>query len=77
MLEKLLNLLREEGIKSVRELSEKLEITPNLVLFMLEDLENRGFIRKINFRSNSPCTKCPLSDLCQGNKDQRVWVFIK
>ena len=77
MLEKLLNLLREEGIKSVRELSEKLEITPNLVLFMLEDLENRGFIRKINFRSNSPCAKCPLSDLCQGNKDQRVWVFIK
>jgi len=77
MLEQVLNLLREDGTKSMRELSKKLGITPNLVLFMLEDLEKRGFIRKINFRSNSPCTKCPLSDLCQGNKDQRVWVFIK
>ena len=77
MLEQVLNLLREDGTKSMRELSKKLGITPNLVLFMLEDLENRGFLRKINFRSNSPCAKCPLSDLCQENKDQRVWVFIK
>jgi predicted ArsR family transcriptional regulator len=77
MLDQLLNLLRESGTKQVKEIASEMKITPNLVLLMLEDLEKKGVIQKVNFRSNPQCAKCILSHSCKVNADQRIWVLIK
>ncbi len=64
MLSRLLESLREGGIRRTDELAQELGTTPQLVEVMLEDLARMGYVRRIGAECSSACTRCLTSDRC-------------
>jgi Mn-dependent DtxR family transcriptional regulator len=76
MLERLLAILREDGTQRVAELADKLEVTPELVLAMLESLENMGYLRRIEKECIETCTDCPIACSCAANMGEKAWILV-
>ncbi len=75
MLEKLLGLIQNNGTLSPAEIARRMNIQPTLVAVMLEDLQRRGLLRKMEVESSctsEACGGCSLSSSCKSDKP-RVW----
>jgi len=74
MLERLLALLREGGTQRVTDLAAALEVTPELILAMLESLEDMGYLRPIGPVCVEKCSVCPIAGLCAVKSGERAWI---
>lgn len=75
MLEKMLELINRNGTLSPAEIARQLNVHPALVTVMLEDLQRRGLLRKMDLDSTctgDACDGCSLTSSCKSPKP-RVW----
>ncbi|HSJ57880.1 MAG TPA: FeoC-like transcriptional regulator [Anaerolineae bacterium] len=76
MLETLLKLLGDGGVRSYRELAAALSVPEALLEVMLEDLARRGYLRSVAEQCGSKCQGCHAS-LCGVAGGGKVWVLTE
>jgi len=72
-LEKLLQMIRDEGGVDVMLLARRLSTTPALVEQMLAHLERGGYLKAIETCQPSHCHGCRAASLCN-QKSPRAWT---
>ncbi len=68
MLERLLHLLKSEGMLTTGELARRLGVSPSLVTAMLDDLARRGLLQKTSLEPAA--ISCPPSTPDPAGKDR-------
>jgi len=74
MLEKLLSLVGDSGVRRYRELAAALSIPESLLEVMLEDLARRGYLRAAVDQCGPKCEGCHAS-LCGIAAGGKMWVL--
>ncbi len=77
MLSELITLLREGGTHRVVDLARALDTTPTLVEMMLEDLEQRGMLKRVGGACSGTCQSCPLAGLCAAGESGQIWALAE
>ncbi len=79
MLERLLAELRSGGTLPPAILAARLGVSTGMVEMMLEDLERRGMLRRLNDQCGSACNSCPVATSCapHGGGKARVWMLVE
>lgn len=75
MLERLLRLAADKGTGSNRALARQLEVSPELVERMLEELAERGYLQAVVRGCSISCKHCPLRRACLDRNQPRVWML--
>jgi len=73
LLEQLLALMRQGGVRSIAEVAAALGTSPALVETMLEDLTQRGYLQPLETQCTQKCAGCALSGQCAITGGGRVW----
>jgi predicted ArsR family transcriptional regulator len=73
LLDRLLSLLRQGGVRSLAEVAAELGTSPALVEAMLEDLSRRGYLRPVEAQCARECAGCAQSGRCAVSGAGRVW----
>lgn len=73
LLERLLALLRQGGVRSVAQVAEELRTSPALVETMLEDLTRRGYLHPLEVPCARQCAGCAQACRCAVTGGGRVW----
>lgn len=74
MLRKILDLLNNKGIVSLKELSDEVGQSEEFVKMVLEELEKRGIIKGCTL-SPSNCNGCPIKEKCKSDKKEMVYFL--
>jgi hypothetical protein len=86
MLERLLSMLAEGGIRTPAELAGQLGVSEGLVEQMLADLSRLGYLQPVNGVScaaltnggSRSCAACPLSGGCAASRPGgQVWALTR
>jgi DNA-binding transcriptional MocR family regulator len=84
MLDALLSMLAQGGIRTPRQLAEQLGVSQSLVEQMLDDLSRMGYLRPIDGLAchapsdgeSTACSGCPASSACAvGKPAGQVWAL--
>jgi hypothetical protein len=73
LLERLLALLQEGGLRTPAELAQELSTSPALVEAMVEELTRRGYLQETSKQCVEHCRGCPLAGECAVAWSGRVW----
>jgi DNA-binding Lrp family transcriptional regulator len=68
MLHRLLEILRDGEIQSLLEIAQKLNISSDMVLQMVNQLTERGYLQEIRIdcdETQAGCPDCPINNSCQ------------
>ena len=78
MLQALLTEIQKGGPLNPTVLASRLDVSPDLVTLMLEDLERRGLLARLpQSCSSSACQGCPVATTCgPSDKSSRVWSLV-
>ncbi|MBN1660206.1 MAG: transcriptional regulator [Anaerolineae bacterium] len=76
MLEKLLKLLHDGGIRSYGELAAALSVPESLLEVMLEELARLGYLRSMVEQCGPKCAGCHVS-MCAVGGGGKVWVLTE
>ena len=71
MLNQLLELLREGGVRRVADLARELDTTPKLVELMLQDLARMGYLKQAAGGCAGACASCAMAETCAAGCDGR------
>ena len=77
MLQRLLELVAEGGLRSYADLARGLGVSEELVGQMIEDLARRGYLRPVTGDCQIQCTGCPLAETCAIGGPTRVWALME
>ena len=77
MLQRLLELVAEGGLRSCADLARELEVSQGLVGQMIEHLARRGYLRPVAGDCESQCTGCSLAKTCAVGGPTRVWTLTE
>jgi hypothetical protein len=78
MLEKLLSEIRDGGTFQPVVLAAKLHTSVGMVEIMLEDLERRGLITKVNTGCRELCGGCSMVGECAASGQHgRLWMLAR
>ena len=77
MLQRLLELVAEGGLRSCADLARELEVSQGLVGQMIEHLARRGYLRPVAGSCKSQCTGCSLAETCAVGGPTRVWALME
>jgi hypothetical protein len=76
MLERLMKEIRSGGTLQPAVLASRLGTSPGLVEMMLEDLERRGLLTRMDSDCGSTCGGCALSGDCgPAGAKGRMWMY--
>jgi hypothetical protein len=74
MLDKLLDIIKEGGVRDIASLAEQLESTPELVKAMLAHLERMGYLQAIE-NCGDGCDGCSLKSACEKVGTTPLWRY--
>ena len=77
MLQRLLELVVEGGLRSCADLARELGVSKRLLGQMIEDLARRGYLRPVAGDCESRCTGCSLAKTCAIGGPARVWALTE
>jgi len=81
MIKKLLSIIKEGKVHSIREMAQTLNVSQNLVEQMISDLVRKGYLKEQPQECSQLCGDCSLNQLCLHNDDQSlnpsIWVLTK
>ena len=77
MLQRLLELVAEGGVRTRAELARELEVSEGLLGQMIEDLARWGYLRPVAGDCQGQCTDCSLSGTCAVGGPTRVWALTE
>ncbi len=76
MLEGLLRLVAEGGVRSYDELMDVLSVSRPLLEAMLDDLSRLGYLRSVDSGCSEGCTACPAGN-CSVVGAGRLWSLTE
>jgi DNA-binding Lrp family transcriptional regulator len=68
MLHRFLETIQAGEVQSLMEIARKLDISPDMVLKMAQELTNKGYLQEIGADCTEPqkgCSDCPVNSGCQ------------
>jgi len=68
MLHRFLETIQAGDVQSLMEIAHTMDISPNMVLQMANDLTKKGYLQEIGMDCNEPqkgCRDCPVNNTCQ------------
>ncbi|MBC8446341.1 MAG: Lrp/AsnC family transcriptional regulator [Chloroflexi bacterium] len=77
MLQRLLELVAEGGLRSYADLARELGVSEGLVGQMIEDLARRGYLRPVAGDCETQCSGCSLAGTCAVGGPTRVWMLTE
>ena len=77
MLDRLLRMVAQEGVNEYGDLACELNVSPDLLDQVLEDLSRMGYLRAWGGEGKESCQGCPLAALCKPGGQGRVWVLTE
>ncbi len=77
MLQRLLELVAEGGLRSYADLARELGVSEGLVGQMIEHLARMGYLRPVAGDCESRCTGCSLAKTCAIGGPARVWALTE
>ena len=77
MLQRLLDLVAEGGLRSYADLARELGVSEGLVGQMIEHLARQGYLRPVDGDCQSQCTGCSLAGTCAVGGPARVWMLAE
>ena len=75
MLQRLLDLVAEGGLRSYADLARELGVSQGLLGQMIEDLAWMGYLRPVAGDCETQCPGCPLAKTCAIGGPTRVWAL--
>ena len=77
MLERLLDEIHAGGVADPATLAARLNVSPPLVLAMLEHLARLGQLREVTVCAQSACRACAMNSTCSptAHGEPRAWVL--
>ena len=81
MIKKLLAMIKEGKVHSIREMAQILNVSQDLVEQMISDLVRKGYLKEQPQECSRLCGDCSLKQLCLHNEDQSlnpsIWILTK
>lgn len=81
MIKKILSIIKEGKIHSIREIAERLNVSQDLVEQMIADLVSKGYLKEQPQQCSQLCGDCSLKQLCLHNEGQSlnsaVWILTE
>lgn len=77
MLERLLALLAQGGVRNQNDLARELKTTPMLLRQAIEELVRMGYLRPLAQGCDGGCERCPLKGDCLRGDEAQVWVLTE
>jgi len=77
MLQRLLELVAEGGLRSYADLARELAVSEGLLGQMIEHLARRGYLRPVAGDCESQCTGCSLAETYAIGGPTRVWALTE
>ncbi len=75
MLQAVLRLIHSGPVRSLPQLAAQLHVSEDLMEVMLDDLVERGYLRKAETGCTQPCGGCPSSHSCAAQGTSRLWFL--
>lgn len=75
MLERLLSLVGQGGVRSYADLARQLDVSEELLEQMLEDLARMGYLQPVAEGCEAHCAGCTLEEACAIGAPTRVWTL--
>ncbi len=75
MFRKILRLAIEHGTARSDDLARELNVGPELLRSVLEELVRRDYLRALEPRNSAGCGGCPLRSACLYRGKTRVWML--
>ncbi len=69
MLHRFLETIQAGDVQSLAEIARTMDISPDMVLRMAQELTNKGYLQEIGTNCDEPqkgCPDCPVNNTCQG-----------
>lgn len=69
MLHRFLETIQAGDVQSLAEIARTMDISPDMVLQMAQELTNKGYLQEIGTNCDEPqkgCPDCPVNSTCQG-----------
>ena len=77
MLVEILNLLAVGVALPISKLARELSVSEELVLQMLTDLTQRGYLRLLDTVCQSGCSTCPMANTRAARSAGKTWVLTQ
>lgn len=77
MLEKLLGLVAQGGVRSQNDLAQELKTTPLLLGQAIEELVRMGCLKPLAQGCDGGCDRCPLGGHCLLGDETQVWFLTE
>jgi len=68
MLHRFLETIRTGDVQSLSEIARTMDISPDMVLRMAQELTHKGYLQEIGTNCDEPqkgCPDCPVNNTCQ------------
>jgi hypothetical protein len=79
MLQKLLKLIHTGNIQTLQDLAENLNTTPGLILLMINQLVQAGYLQPLSAcgadNSSASCASCSSHSSCLLGHTRQAWVL--
>lgn len=77
MLEELLKRIATGGIHSYAQLAREMDISPDLLQQMLEDLGRMGYLRRVENACEEACSHCENRATCAIHGPSEIWTLTE
>jgi hypothetical protein len=77
ILRQILDRIAQGGTWTVESLAKELDTDSRLVAMMIEDLERRGYLKRVTGNCGSNCASCALTNGCIKDTSQKMWTLAK
>jgi len=77
MLERILKIVFKDGSDSLQDIAKKLNISKDLLLQMIEDLERGGYLKLSEEKCHSECERCPYANSCVITSYNKIWSLTE
>jgi len=77
MLVKILNLLAIGGVVPIAKIARETCVSEALVLEMLTNLTQRGYLRLLDTACQSGCSACPMANTCADHGTNKTWALTQ
>lgn len=77
MLEEIIKIVSKSGSNSLQGISKKLNISKELLLQMIKDLERGGYLKLLEVKCSTECEKCPYMGSCAITSFSKIWTLTK
>lgn len=77
MLREVLRIVAQGGIRTIRELAQRLNVSEELLQQMIEELVRIGYLNPVAGDCHDRCAGCPFAVECAIGRAGRIWALTE